>query len=121
MSAPRRLRSDPTPPASNFPISLRLVRQSDGLYTLEATVTSPDQCHFAAPAKLGALVGVDVPTDLVAVQLPMSTRTPCNGSASLRYTQRNLRLGGTTGKRGVVAQLVITPNPYLVNLATIRI
>lgn len=112
---------DPVPPDSNFPISLKLTRQSDGTYTLDATVLSPDKCHFASAARLGTLVGVNLPQDLIGVQLPMTVKSPCNGKSALTYTLRGLRLGGTTGKQGVTAQLILTPNPYLVNLATARI
>lgn len=114
--------STPPPgPASNFTIDLKLTRQSNGLYTLSATVVSPDTCHFAQPATMGTLSNQPLPADAIGIYLPMITKQPCNGSNLLTYSMTNLRLGGTTGKNAVVAYLVIEPVNYLVNLAFVRL
>jgi transcriptional regulator of met regulon len=49
--------------ADAFQTTLTLVRQSNGLYTLNALTTTPDSCRIADPARLGAVVGQPVPSD----------------------------------------------------------
>lgn len=110
---------------SNFPILLKLKRQPNGLYTLIATVISPDNCHFATKPIPGRVFGQPVENDLIPIVLPMVSPLPpsqCEGvPKTLTYRIPNIRISPSLPKKGVKAFLVINPGLTLLDTATVRI
>lgn len=106
---------------SNFQTTLRVQRQPDGRYTLTATTITPDAGHMAAKPLRSNVVGQPVPTDHVAVTLPVVAREPRTGMPStIHHVVPNLALG-KDGKLGVTAFLVSNPDHGIIGTTTIRL